>query len=236
MNLKHIIILLFFTLVSCNKVIPKEKMVDIFVDMFLTDQWIDDNPKIKKQADTLLVYDEIFRRYNVDYNTFIASIEYYTNEIEDYSWITETTQDKLQNLLDSHQKKYDEIKEIRAKNKANLVPYISGKFPLDSASRVSSMPLWPPKEPTLISIPYYIFKKGFKPKDSSSLRTKKTLLKNDSLSFRSDSSSLLRDSLFFRTDSSFKSDSSSLRTERSGVWQSQSKKIIKDSIIFKEIQ
>ena len=62
-----------------KKVIPADKLADIYADMFLADQWLRDHPDSRELADSSLFYDPIFERYGYSFEDFDYSMQYYTS-------------------------------------------------------------------------------------------------------------------------------------------------------------
>ena len=93
-----VFVLLALTVLSCGKarVIPRGKLVDIYAEMFLTDQWLRDNQDVKKTADTLLVYEPIFNRYGYTTDDYLKTVEHYMREPDKYAKILKNTAKKLE--------------------------------------------------------------------------------------------------------------------------------------------
>lgn len=73
-------LLLTLSLVSCNRrgrIIPREKMADIYADMLLADQWLVDHPEARKTADTTFFYEPIFEKYGYSSRDYDASLNHY---------------------------------------------------------------------------------------------------------------------------------------------------------------
>ena len=70
-----------------GKVIPAEKMVRIYEDMFLADQWIRENPDARVAADTTYFFDPIFNRHGYTFEDYDLSVHYYLDRPEKYSKI-----------------------------------------------------------------------------------------------------------------------------------------------------
>ena len=97
---KHILPLLAAVVfASCSKheveVIPRAKMADIYVEMFMTDQWITSTPRMKSIADTSLVYEPILEKYGYDKLDYMHSVDYYMHDPERFSRILRACVDKL---------------------------------------------------------------------------------------------------------------------------------------------
>ena len=106
-----VFVLLALTVLSCGKarVIPRGKLVDIYAEMFLTDQWLRDNQDVKKTADTLLVYEPIFNRYGYTTDDYLKTVEHYMREPDKYAKILKNTAKKLEKKEKEIQKTIDAI-------------------------------------------------------------------------------------------------------------------------------
>lgn len=80
----HIVLaILALTLwVSCKgpRRIPRGKMVDIYGEMFMQDQTLRQHQDLRKKADTMLVYEGIFRKYGYNTDDYLYSVEYYLRD------------------------------------------------------------------------------------------------------------------------------------------------------------
>lgn len=112
-RLGHIFVfmLLAMAVLSCGKarIIPRGKLVDIYAEMFLTDQWLRDNQDIKKTADTLLVYEPIFNRYGYTTDDYLKTVEHYMREPDKYAKILKNTAKKLEKKEKELQKTIEAI-------------------------------------------------------------------------------------------------------------------------------
>ena len=79
----HIFLLLLLA-VSCRgpRIIEREDMEAIYYDMFLQDVQLRQNHFQRRQADTTLVYEGIFRAYGYNTDDYLYSLEYYLTEPE----------------------------------------------------------------------------------------------------------------------------------------------------------
>ena len=77
----HITVLLILAL-SCRgpRLIPRDDMVDIMVDMLIRDQQLKQGPHILEKDDTTLVYEGIFQARGYDTDDFRHSVEYYLED------------------------------------------------------------------------------------------------------------------------------------------------------------
>ena len=92
-----IVFLLLAAAAGCNKpkVIPKGKFADISTEMILTDQWLRDNPDVSRTADTLLVYEPIFRRHGYSTDDYLRSQAYYMRDPDRYAKLLRGVSRKL---------------------------------------------------------------------------------------------------------------------------------------------
>ena len=78
------IILVAAVAVSClgPRVIPRDKLAQIYYDMFMADQQLREIPSLRQQADTMLVYEAVFNRYGYDTDDYLHSVRYYLKDPE----------------------------------------------------------------------------------------------------------------------------------------------------------
>lgn len=75
-------------LCSCShsaRVIPRGKMVKIYAEMALTDEYLSNRRELRRIADTSRVYASIFEKYGYTEEDFLASQEKYINDASRYS-------------------------------------------------------------------------------------------------------------------------------------------------------
>lgn len=79
---------LFLAFMSCEregKVIPVRKMEKIYREMFLADQWLEENPDKRDKADTTWFYEPIFEKYGVSLVDYQKSVDHYLNDPKRYA-------------------------------------------------------------------------------------------------------------------------------------------------------
>lgn len=111
----HILLLLVVALaVSCQgpRVIPRDKMVDIYCDMLLADQQLRDNNALRRQADTMLVYEAVFNRYGYDTDDYLLSVNQYLADPERYAKILGDVVEKLQSEAGNLEKEIGELDKM----------------------------------------------------------------------------------------------------------------------------
>ena len=136
-------------LTSCRhvKIMSERDMSDIYAEMFLADQWLNDNPGLKRTADTTRFYETIFRRFGYGFEVYDASVNYYLNHPEKYKKIVERAQNKLrstQKSLESFEKALERQNQILAGLGALHLPV----FAVDSV-KVDTLMVWAPWRDTL---------------------------------------------------------------------------------------
>lgn len=85
----HIVLIASFLLLaaSCGRgrIIPKDEMAQIYADMFIADEWLRDNPRERRAADTTLFYEPIFRKYGYTFKDYNASVRKYIRKPEKFA-------------------------------------------------------------------------------------------------------------------------------------------------------
>ena len=113
---KHILplvaVVVFASCSSRNEaeVIPRGKMADIYLEMFMTDQWISSTPGMRTIADTSLVYEPILQKYGYGKLDYMHSVEYYMNDPERFAGILRTTVERLDKKI-AHLQQLQKIQE-----------------------------------------------------------------------------------------------------------------------------
>ena len=108
------------SLASCGKkerVIPKEKMAEIYAEMYVLDQWLDDNRALRREADTSLVYAPVLDKYGYTYDDYLNSVDVYMKDPTRYSRILRRTSEilgsRLTELKAEKKAQEDALKESR---------------------------------------------------------------------------------------------------------------------------
>ncbi|MCR4859650.1 MAG: DUF4296 domain-containing protein [Bacteroidales bacterium] len=125
------------------RVIPAKKLVKIYSEMFLTDQWLRDNVEARKMADTTLFFDPIFHRYGYTFEDYDKSVNYYLDRPEKYSKILSKVADQLQAESD-RMKKELESERLREEELDQFRKLYQPKdFSTDSLRWSGPETLWP---------------------------------------------------------------------------------------------
>ena len=108
------------SLASCGKkerVIPREKMAEIYAEMYVLDQWLDDNRSLRREADTSLVYAPVLDKYGYTYDDYLNSVNVYMKDPTRYSRILRRTSEilgsRLTELKVEKKAQEDALKESR---------------------------------------------------------------------------------------------------------------------------
>ena len=123
---KHFVILLLLAAMvlapSCRRngprVIPRGKLAKIYAEMFVTDQWIQNTPKLRSIADTSLVYEPILEKYGYTSEDYQHSVQHYMDDPERFSRILRTTGEILDDQIKDLKRKQKELQELEAKRLA----------------------------------------------------------------------------------------------------------------------
>ena len=80
-----------------DKVIPRSTMSDIYADLFISDQWLREQPAAYMIADTTRFYEPIFRKYGYTTLDFRNSANYYLQDSRRFARILQKASSKLEN-------------------------------------------------------------------------------------------------------------------------------------------
>lgn len=114
----------FFALASAiascgrkERVIPREEMAEIYAEMYVLDQWLDDNSSLRREADTSLVYAPVFEKHGYTYDDYLRSVSAYMKDPMRYSRILRRTSEilngRLSELKAEKKDREDALKESR---------------------------------------------------------------------------------------------------------------------------
>lgn len=111
---------------SCgSRVIPKDKLAEIYADMFLADQWLEANPAARRTADTTCVYEAVFEKYGYDADDYRASLDHYMDDPERFSKILRKSASILEARLNELKA---EKKDIQSKRPDIVVTFDFGQI------------------------------------------------------------------------------------------------------------
>ena len=137
-----VVVLIALALSSCGRkarVIPASTMSDIYADMFLADQWVAQNSRSRRVADTSDFYGPIFEKYGYTVEDYDASVSHYLHKPDKYAKILKITATKL-----SRQEKRLQAYEDALAKAVKFSPYKPTEFRYDTLRfRDDSLGLWP---------------------------------------------------------------------------------------------
>ena len=110
-----------------GRVIPAGKLAEIYVDMFLADQWISDNYSGKRVADTSDFYGPIFKAHGYSFKDYDRSVNHYLENPDNYSHLLDkstTILEKRIKALKSEQERREKIEELERYLRDNLLPRV----------------------------------------------------------------------------------------------------------------
>ncbi len=88
--------------VSCDRGperIPRGEMEEIMQKILMQDQYIKQHLEVRRQADTMLVYEGIFEQYGYDTDDFLTSLEYYLEDPARMEKVMEKVEKRLKDQL-----------------------------------------------------------------------------------------------------------------------------------------
>ena len=93
----HILLVVLAVAVSCRgpRRIPRSTMADIYYDMFMADARLREDPDLRRQADTMLVYEAVFNRYGYDTDDYLYSLRYYLKDPERFAKTVHAVSERL---------------------------------------------------------------------------------------------------------------------------------------------
>lgn len=134
--------LVALALVCCarrSRVIPAATLSDIYVDMFMADQWVSQNTRARKTADTSNFYAPIFDKYGYTVEDYDASVKHYLRKPDKYAKILKSAGAKMNRQL----KRLEAIEDAIQK-RVKFSPYKPEKFRYDTLRfKDDTLGLWP---------------------------------------------------------------------------------------------
>ena len=111
-----------------GKVIPKGKMAEIYADMFVADQWITQNYRASRTADTTVVYEAVFRKYGYDSEDYRASVEHYIQDPDRYARILRQTVIILDGRIAERKAELNKLKSLESQQPDSLIKFDFGRI------------------------------------------------------------------------------------------------------------
>lgn len=92
-------------------------MSEIYAEMYVLDQWLDENRELRREADTSLVYAPVLEKYGYTYDDYLTSVDVYMKDPTRYSRILRRTSEilngRLTELKAEKKAREDALKESR---------------------------------------------------------------------------------------------------------------------------
>ncbi len=100
------IVLAVLVAAACRgpRIIPKDTLTDIYVDMLMADQFVREENIPRKQLDSMLVYEAVFNKYGYDTDDYMNSVRYYLKDPERFAKIFEEVARRLEGEADALEK------------------------------------------------------------------------------------------------------------------------------------
>ena len=116
-NILHIfaacvVLALSASCMSRGRVIPRAAMSEIYAEMFMADQWINSDYKLRRMADTTLIYGGIFEKYGYTVNDYRRSMEYYMDDPDRYARILKQTTLIIERRISDLKKEKERLQAI----------------------------------------------------------------------------------------------------------------------------
>ena len=104
--------------------------------MFLADQWLSDNPRARRGADTSDFYGAIFERYGYSFKDYDASVRHYLGQPEKFADITTNAAKRLEDMYADAKKELARQEAVISFEKS-LPPYKRVDFAKDTILHIS---------------------------------------------------------------------------------------------------
>ena len=97
------IVLVLVAAMACQRtrIIPKDTLEDIYMDMFLADQVVREENIPRAQMDTTLLYEAVFRKYGYDTDDYLNSVRHYLKDPERFAKVFESVAKRLEGEIDA---------------------------------------------------------------------------------------------------------------------------------------
>ena len=110
-----------------GRIIPTRKLADIYVDMFLADQWISDNHSSRRVADTSDFYGPIFKAHGYSFRDYDLSVNHYLGNPDNFSRLldrsAEILEKRIKGLKDEEARR-EKVAELERYLRENLLPHM----------------------------------------------------------------------------------------------------------------
>ena len=158
-----------------GRIIPERKLVRIYEDMFMADQWLQSKEDLKDAADTTWFYERIFRKYGYTFKDYNASINYYIDKPDKFAKVFTKVQTELNELAEYYSKLDAQPEPMKTKKSPS--GYVYKDFSIDSLRWASAdtVIMWPetvrPKIDTVVAeAPQDTSQQGILPRDTLKIK------------------------------------------------------------------
>lgn len=154
----HIVVLavVLAALCACGhraRVIPENKLVRIYHDMFLADQWVRDHPDARTEVDTMLIFDPIFHRYGYTFADYDRTVHYYLDHNDDYVKLLNRVEKQLRKEGEGLQLEADALTAREVELNKFRRAFQEKDFSTDSLRWAGVNALWPVVLPPTDTLP-----------------------------------------------------------------------------------
>ena len=154
----HIVVLavVLAALCACGhraRVIPENKLVRIYHDMFLADQWVRDHPDARTEVDTMLIFDPIFHRYGYTFADYDRTVHYYLDHNDDYVKLLNRVEKQLRKEGEDLQLEADALTAREVELNKFRRAFQEKDFSTDSLRWAGVNALWPVVLPPTDTLP-----------------------------------------------------------------------------------
>ncbi|MBQ7639728.1 MAG: DUF4296 domain-containing protein [Bacteroidales bacterium] len=99
---------------SCSSApIPQRKMMNLYYEMFTTDQLVTETPGFRSQADSLSVYGGILERHGYTVEDYLAAVDYYLRKPEAFARMMKKVQTRINNEIAKMEAEQDRLRAER---------------------------------------------------------------------------------------------------------------------------
>ena len=124
-----------------GRIIPRGTLAKIYAEMFVADQWIKDNPKARKTADTTFFYEPIFNSYGYTTKDYIATVDKYVADPEKFAKVFKQAASIIGKQIGEANAYKDLMESIEDINKS-ISGYVRTDFSCDSLVWADSAIWW----------------------------------------------------------------------------------------------
>ena len=122
---------------SCSSApIPQKRMMNLYYEMFTTDQLVSESPDLRAQADSMSVYGGILERHGYTVDDYLAAVDYYLRKPEAFARMMKKVQSRINREIARMEA---EQERVRAEMDANPDTEVLSEEPDDAS--IDSLPL-----------------------------------------------------------------------------------------------